>query len=277
MKTLVLVFASTALFALQAQTNDLETLKAKIAAEHAVKQVDRFYDYDRVVFDFEGYKAWVVCPRGETKPGCPWTWTMQWATAYVPRTNVPLMLGEGWHHATIETFERRMDEEGLRVSARYQKFLVEKLGFSPKACLIGMSWGGFYSVRYAATYPQNVAKIYLDCPLVNFYGFAPDGSAASGAKRIGPWQAVAPADGNWFDDPRMPINVFQPIVEAKIPVLLLYGGQDGTLNPNLNARLFASRFRKAGGDITVKCRDLYGHHPHGVEVNETTIRDFFER
>ena len=31
----------------------------------------------------------------------------------------------------------------------------------------------------------------------------------------------------------------------------------------------------AGGDITVVKRGLYAHHPHGVEVDETTIRDFF--
>ena len=273
----LLIGALAALSAMTGLANDAAEIRAKVEKEHKVIAVDRFHGFDRVVFDFGGYEAWVVCPAGETRRGTPWTWCMQWATSFVPRTNVPQMLRDGYHHVTINTFAHRMDETGLKVSAAFQDYLVSKLGFAKKAYLIGMSWGGFFSVRYAATYPANVAKIYLDCPLVNFYGFAPDGSAASGAKRIGPWQAVAPADGNWLDDPRMPINIFPPIVEAKIPVLLLYGGQDGTLDPNLNARLFASRFKKAGGDITVKCRDLYGHHPHGVEVNETTIRDFFEK
>ena len=257
--------------------NDLAEIKAKVEKDHRIMAVDRFHGFDRVVFDFEGHEAWVVCPEGETRAGTPWTWCMQWATAFVPRTNVPQMLRDGYHHVTINTFKHRMDETGLEVSAAFQKYLVEKLGFAPKAYLIGMSWGGFFSVRYAATYPANVAKIYLDCPLLTFHGFAPKGTPTENAARIGPWAAAAPDDGDWMDDPRMPINVFPPVARAKIPVLLIYGGQDQTLNPDLNSRLFIPRFQKAGGDITVVYRELCGHHPHGVEADETTIKDFFEK
>ena len=257
--------------------NDLAEIKAKVEKEHKVMAVDKFHGFDRVVFDFDGYEAWVVCPVGETRKGRPWTWTMQWADAFVPRTNVPQMLRDGYHHVTIITFDRRMDEMGLKVSAAFQKYLVEKLGFAPKGYLIGMSWGGFFSVRYAATYPENVAKIYLDCPLLTFHGFAPKGTPTEMAARIGPWAAIAPDDGDWMDDPRMPINIFPPIAQAKIPILLIYGGQDQTLDPDLNSRLFVPRFQRAGGDVTVIYRALCGHHPHGVEVDETTIKDFFEK
>ena len=33
-----------------------------------------------------------------------------------------------------------------------------------------MSWGGFFSVRYAAAFPDCVARIYLDAPLLTFGG-----------------------------------------------------------------------------------------------------------
>ena len=65
---------------------------------------------------------------------------MQWKTAFVPRTGVPDLLKQGWHHVTINTFSRRMDEDGLRVSAAFQKYLVEGLGLAAKAKLIGLSW-----------------------------------------------------------------------------------------------------------------------------------------
>ena len=84
---------------------------------------------------------------------------MQWAEAYVDRTGVLDLLAKGWHHVTIDTFRHRMDEEGLRVSRAFQKFLVEELGFAQKANLVGMSWGGFFSTRYAATFPECVGKI----------------------------------------------------------------------------------------------------------------------
>jgi alpha-beta hydrolase superfamily lysophospholipase len=75
----------------------------------------------------------------------------------------------------------------------------------------------------------------------------------------------------------MPINLAGKIAAAKIPVLLLYGGQDQTVDPKLNCEVFLKNFKQAGGNITVDKRWAYGHHPHGVELDETgRILKFFE-
>ena len=259
---LTLAFAASAFAG-----NDLEEMREKIEQAHVVKAVDTFHGFDRIVFDFDGHDAWVVCPKGESRPGKPWTWTMQWAEAFVSRTNVPQMLNDGFHHVTIDTFSHRMDEEGLKVSAAFQKFLVDELGFAPKAYLIGMSWGGFFSVRYTVNYPGNVAKIYLDAPLLSFVDFQL-------IKDIGPWSGKMPAEG-WGASPEMPLNMAEKLAATKISVLLLYGGVDAVVPPARNCEPFAERFKAGGGDITVVKRGLYAHHPHGVEVDETTIKDFF--
>ena len=249
-----------------AQAVGIDGVREVVAKDCKILAVDDFYGFDRVVFDFKGCRAWICCPSCEPIKGRPWTWTMQWATAYVPRTNVLQMLRDGYHHVTIETFARRMDEKGLQVSAEFQRFLVEKLGFAPKAYLIGMSWGGFFSVRYAAKHPENVAKIYLDAPLLVFDDYTGD---------IGPWADKKPAEG-WAAMPEMPVNMAGRLASAKIPVLLLYGGADNVVQPAANAETFAARFKAAGGDIKVVKRGMYGHHPHGVEVDESTIKEFFE-
>ena len=248
--------------------NDADELAAKIAKDFTVTGRDKFYGYDRISFDFKGHNAWICCPKGRPRKDMKWTWVMQWATAFVKRTNVPQMLDEGYHHVTIDTFEHRMDAEGLKVSADFQKYLVEKLGFAKKALLIGMSWGGFFSVRYAANYPENVDKAYLDAPLLCFSNFKVG---------IGPWEKCAPADGDWSKCPEMPVNMAERLAKAGIPVLLLYGGHDQTCVPALNAEPFEKAFRAAGGFMKTVKRGLYGHHPHGVEIDETTIKDFFER
>ena len=261
----ILIAICTAVLALSSTAGDLTD---RIAAKHPVKGTDVWCGGQRTVFDFDGYDAWVVePPEGITAAdGKPWTWTMQWRTAFVSRTGVPQLLRKGWHHVSIDTFTNRMDETGLAVSQRFQAYLVNGLGFAPKAHLIGMSWGGFFSTRYAAHYPQNVAKIYLDCPLLNLGCYRGEG-------KIGPWAESAPE--NWIDDPRMPINLAQPIAAAKIPILLVYGGADSVLDPKLSSEIFIPRFKAAGGDIKVICRVLYGHHPHGFEESDTTIADFF--
>jgi len=252
---------------MQEEWSGSTSVRAKIARSHKIVGEDLWYGYRRTKFDFAGHVAWVVEPSVTPLPGCPWTWTMQWAEAFVDRTGVLDCLRRGSHHVTIDLFDTRMDAEGLRLAADFQKFLVGDLGFAPKANLVGMSWGGFFSTRYAATYPQNVAKIYLDAPLLNFTGFR--------AMQIGPWGKLGVTD--WTHDPNMPINLAKPIAAAGIPVLLLYGGQDQTVNPAINSELFIERFKAAGGQITVEKRGLFGHHPHGVDPDKTEkVVKFFQ-
>ena len=255
-----------------------EGVAKKIAATKKVLRSDTWYGYNRTVFDFDGHEAWVVSPKCEPAVGLPWTWTMQWAEAYVDRTGVLDLLSKGWYHVTIDTFRHRMNDEGLRVSRAFQKFLVEEIGFAPKACLVGMSWGGFFSTRYAAAFPECVGKIYLDAPLMNFDGFAKvGGTPTENAARIGPWANMPPADGNWSTDSRMPVNMADRLAKAGIPILLLYGGQDATVPPAKNCELFVEKFKAAGGKIGIRHRALYGHHPHGEDPDKTSsIVSFFE-
>ena len=48
-------------------------------------------------------------------------------------------------------------------------------------------------------------------------------------------------------------------------MILLYGGADQTCVPSKNCEMFIPRFKSAGGNIVVKKRNMYGHHPHGFE------------
>lgn len=264
-KFILLLFASlfSSFSFVSAMPADTRDLTAKIAEDYEIVRTDTFAGGKRTVFTFEGCEAWVVEPIAAAA-GRPWTWTMQWASAFVPRTPVSKLLSKGWHHATVMTFQHKMDEKGLEISRAFQRYLVEKLSFAPKARLIGMSWGGFFSVRYSATYPDAVKSIYLDAPLLTFGKF----TAPS------PWKENPPADGDWTGDPRMPVNMAGRLAEMKIPVLLLYGGHDLVVDPKENSIAFIERFKAAGGDITVVCRKAYGHHPHGVEVDEWSVADY---
>ncbi len=249
-----------------------ESLRAKIARAHKITREDVWYGYGRTKFDFDGHEAWIVEPSASPAKGMPWTWTIQWAEAFVDRTGVLDLLKRGYHHVTIDLFDTRMDENGLKTAAAYQAFLVKELGFAPKANLVGMSWGGFFSTRYAAAYPENVRKIYLDAPLLNFDGF---GNPDYG--RIGVWANRRPADGVWTTDPEMPVNKAAQIAAAKIPILLIYGGSDAVVPPAPNCLLFAERFKAAGGELREIPRDFFGHHPHGLDPDKTKpIVDFFQ-
>ena len=255
MLVLTVVAAMGAAMALAGEVSPLE---ARIAAKHKVVISDSWGGGHRIVFDFNGRKGWVIEPA-KAAPGSPWVWTMQWMGAFLNRTGAPALVARGWHHVHLEAFDTRADENGLRALAEFQRYLVEELGFARRANLIGMSWGGFYSVRYACAYPEAVKKIYLDAPLLCFDRFK---------LNIGPWLESRPPEGDWVSDPRMPLNMAEKLAATGIPVYLLYGGHDQTVDPKSNCEPFVERFRKAGGEITVEKRELYGHHPHGFEAED---------
>ena len=250
------------------------TLTAKIAEKHEIVQTDLFHGFLRTTFDFMGCRAWIVEPSREPAEGHPWTWTMQWAYAFVPRTPVLHLLRQGWRHVTIDTFKYKMNDEGREISKAFQEYLVGELGFAPRACLVGMSWGGFFSVRYTAFNPDRVAAIYLDCPLLNFDSFMSQPREKM-LTSIGPWAEGAPEQ--WSDDPRMPVNMADGVAKSGAPVYVVYGGVDRVVPPAQNCKMFVPRLREAGVEVKEIARAAYAHHPHGLELDDTTLADFFKK
>ena len=271
------VLATVAALALVAGA-EAGSLTEKIREKHEIVRADTWIGGDRTVFKFDGHEAWVVEPPAGVKrdEGNPWTWTIQWHTAFVSRTPAPKLVAQGWCHVWVDGFGLRGTEEGLKMFAAFQKFLVDDLGFAPKTCLIGMSWGGFFSMRYTAAYPQNVKAIYLDAPLLNFSKFAKNPDPEVARKSIGPWADSIPPNNDWANDPRMPVNLAGKVAAAKAPILLLYGGVDAVVPPADNCELFVPRFKAAGGQIQVVKRGAYAHHPHGVEESDYSIARFFQ-
>ena len=250
------------------------TLTAKIAERYRIVQTDLFHGFVRTTFDFRGCRVWIVEPSVEPAEGRPWTWTMQWATAFVPRTPVLHLLRQGWRHVTIDTFKYKMNDEGREISKAFQDYLVGELGFAPRACLVGMSWGGFFSVRYTAFNPDGVAAIYLDCPLLNFDSFLSKPREEMLAS-IGPWAEGAPE--KWSDDPRMPVNMAEGVAKSGAPVYVVYGGVDRVVPPAQNCKMFVPRLKAAGVEAREIARASYAHHPHGLELDDTTLAEFFKK
>lgn len=221
---------------------------------------DVWYGFRRRTFDFEGYEAWLVEPE-KAAPGMPWTWCMEWPTAFVPRTGVPDLLTRGFHHVHINVPGYACDE-ALRIYRNYHSFL-HSLGLSEKANLIGLSFGGLYSLRYAASDPDRIERIYLDAPVCNFH---------NRVNTIKEAYHLASEEDVSDDDPRMPVNQAEKLV--KVPILLVYGADDLVVSPAENCELFAERFQKHGGTIQIIKRNLWGHHPHGLD-DTLPIVEFF--
>ena len=209
---------------------------------------------------------------------------MEWPTAFQDRVGVKALLTAGYRWVTFNpasktVYAGNQNDEMIAKRRAFQRFLVEGLGYAPKCGLIGMSWGGYYSVRYASTHPECVCAAYLDAPLLDFStlrGFKEADSATR--KRIMAYYPFATAEYDGANDPFQSVNRAEPIAKAGIPLLILYGGVDVVVPPEANCMKFAAAFEKAGGDLMIERRGRYGHHPHGVEPNEVQrLVNFFDR
>ena len=247
----------------------------RIAAKCKVIDRNTMQGFPRTVFEFEGCEAWVVEPA-EPAAGAPWVWCMEWPTAFQDRTGVKALLEAGYRWVTFNpasggrtkvTAGNQNDEMVARRN-RFQKFLVAELGLEPKCGLIGMSWGGFYSVRYASTYPECVKAMFLDAPLLDFSTLAK--FRENGWKQLQAYYPQITSDYVGAGDPLQPVAAARAerIAKAGIPVWIIYGAADTVVPAESNCLRFAAAYEKAGGHLRLWRDNLRGHHPHGMEPGE---------
>lgn len=217
-----------------------------------------WYGFKRHNFELAGHRGFIVEPPNPA-PGLPWCWCLQWAEAFVSRTPALKLLERGFHHVHLDVFDTRMNPDGVALSEAFYSLLC-RLNFHPKAALIGMSYGGLFSLRWAAEHPETVGAIYLDAPVCDLAFCKQKRGMAENMAAYGVGSAA-----ELRAHPLSPLNNVRPIAEAKLPILCIRSGQDQTVSPRTNIDIFSRRLQAAGGDITIIRRDYYGHHPHGLD------------
>jgi len=238
-----------------------------------------WYGFRRHNFELCGRKGFIVEPPNPA-PGLPWTWCLQWAEAFVPRTPALKLLERGFHHVHLDLFDTFFNPEGMRIAGEFYAML-QKLHFHKKAALIGMSYGGLFSLRWSAEHPDTVGAMYLDAPLCSLIHHpgtnVPDWEKHSkerneqhriayGAKSLEELEA----------HPLNPINNLAPIAKAKLPILAIRSVQDQSVDPCKNIDVVEAKLKAAGLEIEVIRRDFYGHHPHGL-TDPTPLVEFILR
>lgn len=220
---------------------------------------DQWYGFTRHHFEFENCKAWIVEPEFPAGDG-RWSWCTVWPEAFVKRVGIVDLLEHGFYHVHIDAFAFRANPEGVAIMGRFHDFLVS-MGLSAKCNLIGMSWGGFFSLRYAGTFPERIAAIYLDAPLCNAADPAsPDSDRAN---------SILENYKMSFEELSVsklnPLNNVEPIVNARIPMKAAIGETDQSVNNDTNFNILEKKILELGGTIDVTRRNYWGHHPHGFD------------
>lgn len=232
-----------------------------------------WHGYRAENFAFEDREAVIVFPN-ETRPGAPWLLKTEYWGAF-PDVELRL-LEKGFHVAYVKNKNRWSTREECDTKARFVKYVSQHYHLCPKCIPVGMSCGGGYAVKFAGMYPELVACLYIDAPVLNFCSI-PGKHGVPLYETM--WEKEFVFAYNGIHRHQLPGSGEHPIcfaealVENRIPVLLVYGKEDQTVLYSENGQLLEDAFH--GTDllttIPVAAR---GHHPHGMIGDNTVIVNY---
>jgi len=219
--------------------------------------------YKSEVFQFEGKKAIVVFPeKADEKKN--WLIKTEYWGAF-PDRELDLVQ-KGFHLVYLENESRFAAKSDCDRKARFTDFLSEKYGLRDKCVPVGMSLGGAHAMNFAGFYPDKVSCLFLDAPVLNFYSLPgkfgkPEWEAIWDNEFLKAYPGMHRADLLNFDN--HPINKARILKEKRIPILMLWGTEDNTVDYLENGKLLEDEYSDMPELLKVIPRPWQGHHPHG--------------
>ena len=231
-------------------------------------QTSEYHGFKRLDFEFQGREAVLVFPNEENKTN-KWMIKTEYFDAF-PELEVAL-LGRGYHLAYLKNNNRWGTDDDATAKRDLAEYLASEYGLSRRAVCIGMSCGGWEAVAFAALYPSYVSLLYLDAPLLSFYGLCEPYQTQWIEEHRRARGYVLP--GLRFTDTTLPIYRLKTLTDNRLPVALVYGGADKVVEPKLNAEALRDFYEAEGAPIKVWCKPECDHHPH-VAVNLEEVMNY---
>ena len=234
---------------------------------------ESWFGYQIERFQFEDREASIVFPE-TPREGHPWALKTEYWGAF-PDVELKL-LEQGFHVAFVKNKNRWFTRDECGAKARFVRFVTETYGLNPKCVPVGMSCGGGYAVKFAGLYPELVACLFIDAPVLNLCSIpGKPGNATYESMWNNEFVNAYPGLQRWQlpGSQEHPICQADSIIAHRIPTILVYGLEDQTVIYEENGKLLEEAMADTGllKVIPVGAR---GHHPHGLIGDNKPIVDF---
>ncbi|MCK8485707.1 GDSL-type esterase/lipase family protein [Paenibacillus sp. MBLB2552] len=226
----------------------------------------------RTDFYFGGRECVVVAPQ-EAAPGRPWVWRSEFFGAFADADLA--LLKQGWHIAYCRLSHLYGCPYAAGQMEAFRAEVAAKYTLALKPVLFGFSRGGLYALRYAALYPDRVAALYLDAPVVDIRSWPGGQGAGRGAPEE--WRdclaayGIAQAASSPAEAARLAGEVTERLLaglaapaRAGVPVLLVSGDADLDVPFEENGAVLKRAYQAHGGAVTTILKPGGGHHPHSL-------------
>lgn len=232
-----------------------------------------FFGFEMLEFDLDGRRANLVIPPNPREDK-KWLFKTEYLTAF-PAFDIE-MLNRGYYVANVSNISRWCLPEDTDAKARLCEFLNAEFGLYEKCMTVGLSCGGLQSVYFAAKYPEYVAAMYLDAPVLNFLscpfgvGYGVNVMAEEFVRDTGKTLSEML---NYRDHP---IDKVDSIISKGIPAMLICGDSDQTVPYVENGKILSEKYRNSDVPFVEILKENCDHHPHGLD-DLTPMIDFTER
>ena len=219
-------------------------------------------------FLFEDHEATVVFPEEGTGCGRLLVKT-EYRDAFPEVAEIPL-LKKGFHMCFIKNDNRWGTDPDLDRKARFIRFVCEKYNLSTRVVPVGLSCGGLIAIKLAAKYPELIACLYLDAPVLNYmscpcgFGVGEELDNNTGiAEILNALEMDSISQLLCYRE--MPLDKIPDLIENKIPVVLVAGDSDVTVPYCENGVVLEETYRRTGTEMECYIKPGCDHHPHGLK------------
>ena len=210
---------------------------------------------------YKEYEYGIVFPEKEAI-GRPYIWRTEFFGAF-PSVDLA-MLKEGYAIVYYRISDMYGSPKAVELMEAFQPFIQEKYALSARAVLFGFSRGGLYALHYGAKYPERIAALYLDAPVVDIYSWP--GGCFSGEGSPAEWEECRKlwdlSHDNYLDTVDGAVD---RLLAWSVPLIIVAGGKDKVVPWQENGILLQKAYERGGGSFQLIMKPECGHHPHSLE------------
>ncbi len=218
--------------------------------------------FERLDLDLGARKATLICPK-TPREDSKWIYKTEYLTAF-PSFDLH-MLNRGYYIAHLQNTSRWCPEEDTDMRPIFCDYLIKNFGLHKKCMLEGMSCGGMQAVYFASKYPEYVAAVYLDAPVLNLLSCPYALGKATTGFREEFEQQMGMTLSELLNYRKHPIDEKDKLLQSGIPVFLICGDSDLTVPYTENGKILSDYFKAHGGNLTEILKPGCDHHPHGLD------------
>ena len=121
------------------------------------------------------------------------------------------------------------------------------------------------AVYFAAKYPQYVAALYIDAPVLNLLSWPLGLGESKGACPEEFKRDMGISLAEMLSYRNHPIDCKEKLLKSGIPIFMVCGDSDITVPYVENGKILSDYFKANNGNLTEIVKAGCDHHPHGLE------------